>query len=123
MAEKQRTASFTQSLKSAEMESAGAGKELAVPASGEEPSDLTGTQQAAQQQSVTRSKKARDLMNADRMGSLVNGRPKSSQLGRTGFAAQQRGKMIGAQRNNMKSTREESGAMAHAQGSSIRSTQ
>lgn len=70
------------------MESAGAGKELVVPASGEEPSDLTGTQQAAQQQSVTRSKKARDLMNADRMGSLVNGRPKSSQLGRTGFAAQ-----------------------------------
>ena len=48
VAEKQRTASFTQSLKSAEVESAGLGKKATVPAGCEELEDLDGTQPEAQ---------------------------------------------------------------------------
>jgi hypothetical protein len=48
VAEKQRTASFTQSLKSAEMESAGLAKRAAAPAGRGEPEDLEEEQPEAQ---------------------------------------------------------------------------
>lgn len=68
VAEKQQTASFTQSLKSAEMESAGLGKEPAVLEGGEQPQLLEESQQEASIESGTGVKKVRELLNGDRLG-------------------------------------------------------
>lgn len=117
--EKQRTTSFTQSLKSCELQSSGLLKEATI-ASRLKKQPIN--QGAVPSSGVTRSKKGAELAGADRFGQLANTRPKSSQITRGGMATQQRSRMAAMQRNNMKSTREDSAAFPQARGSLIRST-
>lgn len=116
--DKPRITSLTQSLKSCELQSSGFAKDAML---ANKLKKQQVSQGAVPSSGVTRSKKGADLINVERFGQLANARPKSSQIGRAGMTAQQRSKMIAMQRNNMKSTREDSAAFPQARGSLLRS--